>query len=120
MPLSGGKAVSVMGALVGDSPSKPFGGAEEIAWSADGRTLFFALREAGRIEPLSTNLDIFAVPADGGAAPVNLTDANDATDTMPAVSPDGKWLAYAAMKRRSEEHTSELQSLMRISYAVFC
>src|SRR3546814_3672877 len=25
-----------------------------------------------------------------------------------------------AMARRSEEHTSELQSLMRISYAVFC
>src|SRR3546814_9979003 len=29
--------------------------------------------------------------------------------------------AYAdACRRRSEEHTSELQSLMRISYAVFC
>src|SRR3546814_3420642 len=26
----------------------------------------------------------------------------------------------AARSRRSEEHTSELQSLMRISYAVFC
>src|SRR3546814_1022142 len=26
----------------------------------------------------------------------------------------------AAKMRRSEEHTSELQSLMRISYAVFC
>src|SRR3546814_7794456 len=26
----------------------------------------------------------------------------------------------AAMATRSEEHTSELQSLMRISYAVFC
>src|SRR3546814_2818936 len=26
----------------------------------------------------------------------------------------------AAAERRSEEHTSELQSLMRISYAVFC
>src|SRR3546814_5783412 len=26
----------------------------------------------------------------------------------------------AAFKKRSEEHTSELQSLMRISYAVFC
>src|SRR3546814_5936159 len=26
----------------------------------------------------------------------------------------------ARMARRSEEHTSELQSLMRISYAVFC
>src|SRR3546814_2133866 len=28
--------------------------------------------------------------------------------------------AHAAALRRSEEHTSELQSLMRISYAVFC
>src|SRR3546814_2986063 len=28
--------------------------------------------------------------------------------------------AAAAAARRSEEHTSELQSLMRISYAVFC
>src|SRR3546814_5648251 len=29
-------------------------------------------------------------------------------------------LALYAAKGRSEEHTSELQSLMRISYAVFC
>src|SRR3546814_7830349 len=29
-------------------------------------------------------------------------------------------LALALEHRRSEEHTSELQSLMRISYAVFC
>src|SRR3546814_8421773 len=28
--------------------------------------------------------------------------------------------AVAAVVMRSEEHTSELQSLMRISYAVFC
>src|SRR3546814_2456076 len=28
--------------------------------------------------------------------------------------------AYAQIDGRSEEHTSELQSLMRISYAVFC
>src|SRR3546814_6214029 len=27
---------------------------------------------------------------------------------------------YSLTKQRSEEHTSELQSLMRISYAVFC
>src|SRR3546814_9413477 len=33
------------------------------------------------------------------------------------------WLCQygrSAERRRSEEHTSELQSLMRISYAVFC
>ena len=115
MPIAGGPAVSVMGGLVGDSPSKPFGGAEEIAWSRDGKTLFFALREAGRIEPLSTNLDIFSTPADGSAAPTNLTDANDATDTMPAVSPDGQWLAYAAMKRPGYEADRLVLTLRNIA-----
>src|SRR3546814_2083003 len=32
----------------------------------------------------------------------------------------GKQRAPRARRTRSEEHTSELQSLMRISYAVFC
>src|SRR3546814_947576 len=36
----------------------------------------------------------------------------------------GKWLQQGGQRTgadpRSEEHTSELQSLMRISYAVFC
>src|SRR3546814_7931859 len=32
----------------------------------------------------------------------------------------GTGLATVALGLRSEEHTSELQSLMRISYAVFC
>src|SRR3546814_9455234 len=34
-------------------------------------------------------------------------------ETLPAFKP------YATMDQRSEEHTSDLQSLMRISYAVF-
>src|SRR3546814_1503732 len=29
-------------------------------------------------------------------------------------------ISYSSVVSRSEEHTSELQSLMRISYAVFC
>src|SRR3546814_1659185 len=34
---------------------------------------------------------------------------------------DARWPQPAAKNiRRSDEHTSELQSLMRISYAVFC
>src|SRR3546814_10420343 len=32
----------------------------------------------------------------------------------------GAGFQQSALARRSEEHTSELQSLMRISYAVFC
>src|SRR3546814_9935884 len=42
----------------------------------------------------------------------------------PQVEPDADAIAAAidliAAAERSEEHTSELQSLMRISYAVFC
>src|SRR3546814_7167925 len=33
---------------------------------------------------------------------------------------DGNIAIYVQLTDRSEEHTSELQSLMRISYAVFC
>src|SRR3546814_2948667 len=39
----------------------------------------------------------------------------------PAGLCQGLWLARRVDRlRRSEEHTSELQSLMRLSYAVFC
>src|SRR3546814_5759761 len=33
---------------------------------------------------------------------------------------NGNQIAWGCAQSRSEEHTSELQSLMRISYAVFC
>ena len=98
-----GPGLALTGNLVGDTPSKPFGGGEEIAFSPDRRTLFFALREAGRIEPLSTNLDIFQAPSDGSAPPVNLTAANHGTDNLPTVSPDGRTLAYFAMARAGYE-----------------
>src|SRR3546814_10835068 len=38
----------------------------------------------------------------------------------PPLSPPPRSAAQAWRPCRSEEHTSELQSLMRISYAVFC
>src|SRR3546814_5004382 len=42
-------------------------------------------------------------------------------DGLRRASFDGGWLdAAPGGEKRSEEHTSELQSLMRISYAVFC
>src|SRR3546814_10851519 len=37
-----------------------------------------------------------------------------------AISNEGEGALRFIRKNRSEEHTSELQSLMRISYAVFC
>src|SRR3546814_8344665 len=44
---------------------------------------------------------------------------NDRGVTVPIADTDD-YPSLLALRQRSEEHTSELQSLMRISYAVFC
>ena len=89
-------------ALVGDTPTKPFGGSEDIAWAADGKSVFFTVRQSGADEPLSTNLDIYQSDL-SGAAPRNLTQANLAYDALPTPSPDGTMLAYVAMERAGYE-----------------
>src|SRR3546814_5816380 len=48
---------------------------------------------------------------------VQTAHAADPTDEVPGM---GREDEIGAIAHRSEEHTSELQSLMRISYAVFC
>src|SRR3546814_2580030 len=50
--------------------------------------------------------------AELGSASARITDIDCAPNSSAAVS--------LGVVTRSEEHTSELQSLMRISYAVFC
>src|SRR3546814_7811297 len=46
--------------------------------------------------------------------------ANKTDDELGRLAQDLNRLANVLERTRSEEHTSELQSLMRISYAVFC
>jgi dipeptidyl aminopeptidase/acylaminoacyl peptidase len=116
--LEGGKATTeraVDAGLIGDSPSKPFGGGEELAWGADSRTVFFTLRKADKDEPTSTNLDIYSWLVDSRMMPVNLTQDNQATDTLPTPSPDGKWLAYAAMARPSYEADRQVLMLRNLA-----
>src|SRR3546814_2838906 len=55
--------------------------------------------------------------ADGGCSAIG--PADDAARPPVDVHPDHDSIAQE-LERRSEEHTSELQSLMRNSYAVFC
>jgi dipeptidyl aminopeptidase/acylaminoacyl peptidase len=102
-PIAGGPTRDLMPGMAADAPSKPFGGAEEAAFSGDGRVLVFAARDAGREEAWSTNLDLFAVPVDGSAPPRKLTGTNAATDTFPVFSPDGRTLAWLAMARPGYE-----------------
>src|SRR3546814_10213953 len=70
------------------------------------RQPFLPRQGAERIEPEAASADACPVRAVGGAALGNAIR-------------EGEGETEAGFMR-SEEHTSELQSLMRISYAVFC
>jgi len=97
--IGGGDPVDLMPDMDADTPTHPFGGGEELAISPDGEQVAFAAKNVGREASWSTNVDVWTVPADGSAAPLNATAENQAWDTAPAYSPDGKWLAYTAMAR---------------------
>jgi len=102
MPKAGGEPVDLMAGMDADAPSKPFGGTEEFTFTPDSRGVVFTARDAGREEAWSTNFDLYLAPVDASAPPKKLTD-NPAWDTQPAFSPDGKTLAYLAMKRAGYE-----------------
>ena len=58
-----------MPAMDADTPCKPFGGPEEIAFTPDGKGLVFTARDVGREEAWSTNFDLYYVPGRRLGAP---------------------------------------------------
>jgi dipeptidyl aminopeptidase/acylaminoacyl peptidase len=106
MPSAGGKAIDVMPNMNADTPSKPFGGTEEITFTPDSKSIIFTARNAGKEEPWSTNFDLYIASVTGSINPECLTESNEAWDTNPVFSPDGKTLAYLAMEKPGYESDS--------------
>jgi dipeptidyl aminopeptidase/acylaminoacyl peptidase len=98
--------------LDADVPSRVWGGNEEYAIAPDGKTVYFTARLRNPDEPSSTNFDIYAMPMSGQGEPENLTSDNEAWDTSPIVSPDGRYLAWLAMARPGFE-ADQFQVLLR-------
>lgn len=99
-----GDGTALDGDLIGDSPSKPFGGGEEIAWFMQGDGLAFTLRKADRNEPKSTDLNIYGVGISGGKPKIKPMPGNsEATDNLPAFAPNDELFAWAAMERPGYE-----------------
>src|SRR3546814_5850011 len=71
-----------------------------------------ALRDAAEAAPQEVADEVAALVA-GGEALVGVARTTEGDDLQ-------VWLEELSNASRSEEHTSELQSLMRRSYAVFC
>src|SRR3546814_10235831 len=86
-------------------------GAEVVAARSSGEAL--ASLAARRLAPWCIVADYWLSHEESGLAAVAAL-RTAALQTAAATPP------HAVVVTRSEEHTSELQSLMRISYAVFC
>src|SRR3546814_1399495 len=87
----------------------------------DFKLLSVVLRES--LEAALTGAGLPYAPDDGARLIQAVKDARPFDDVAPALErlrTKYKTAILSNSERRSEEHTSELQSLMRISYAVFC
>ena len=102
-PVEGGEAVDVMRGMDADTPSAPYGGPEEVTFTPDSKGIVFSAKDVGRSEAWSTDFDLYLSPTDGSQPPKCLTEDNEAVDTQPVFSPDGKTLAYLAMSRPGYE-----------------
>src|SRR3546814_5541782 len=86
------------------------------------RVFFLMIRRpprSTRTDTLFPYTTLFRSPDSGPLPARRVRDAGTPGTARPGLRPDGR-LRRPALGDRSEEHTSELQSLMRISYAVFC
>jgi dipeptidyl aminopeptidase/acylaminoacyl peptidase len=85
-----------------DVPPGPFGGSEGYAFSPDGSELTYTAKDAGRADAWSTDVNLYVVPANGGAARV-ITAANTGADQNPVYTPNGRFIAYASQRRAGFE-----------------
>lgn len=76
-----------------DYPAYSHGNGKGYDASPDGKEICVVANPDTRLE-LSTNSDLFVMPLDGGAEPLNLTDGNEGFDGDPLYSPDGRWIAF--------------------------
>jgi dipeptidyl aminopeptidase/acylaminoacyl peptidase len=88
-----------------DTPPLDLGGSRDFAFSPDGSEVTF-VRNADPMPAAQTNNDLFLLALAGGE-PHCITAANKAVDNNPLYSPDGRYIAYKAMRRPGFEADQE-------------
>jgi len=86
-----------------ESPMKPWGGIEQLAWSPDGKHIAYTCRKKTGLDyALSTNSDIYLYAVATGET-TNLTEGMMGYDQNPVFSPDGRYIAFESMERDGYE-----------------
>ena len=100
-----------------DSPMKPFGGMEEVAWSPDSRRIAYTCKKVRGLEySFSTNSDIYLYDLESGETS-NLTEGLPGYDRVPFFSPDGRMIYWHSMERAGYEADKERLFAMDLSTA---
>ncbi|MGE5480464.1 MAG: prolyl oligopeptidase family serine peptidase [Chloroflexota bacterium] len=97
IPADGGEAKDLMPGEAFDTPLKPFGGAEEIAWSPDGKEIAYTCKKDDNFA-LNTNSEIFIVTLNDFKTKV-ITTGMMGYEKAPLYSPDGKYIAFTSQER---------------------
>ncbi len=86
-----------------ESPMKPFGGIEQIAFTPDSKALVYTCRKKKGLEySISTNSDLYYYDI-AQKTTKNLTQGMMGYDQNPVFSPDGKLMAWESMERDGYE-----------------
>lgn len=95
--------VDVMEGELFESPMKPFGGIEQLAWNTTSDKIAYTSRKkTGKEYAISTNSDIYVYDLNTKQM-TNITEENKGYDTNPTYSPDGKSIAWLSMERDGYE-----------------
>src|SRR3546814_6375505 len=122
---------------MGAGEGNGFGGDAGVVWRDEGRRGVVVLeqrqqgigRRGAAGHPRQVVEEAAAVEGQVGVVVVEIDDFLGDARLGAVAAAERLWLSWRGHRRlslldrfagRSEEHTSELQSLMRISYAVFC
>jgi dipeptidyl aminopeptidase/acylaminoacyl peptidase len=86
-----------------ESPLSPFGGIEQVDWTADSKAIAYTCKKlVGKAATLSTNSDIFIYTLETGETR-NVTEGMMGFDVAPLFSPDGNYMAWESMERDGYE-----------------
>ena len=86
-----------------ESPMKPFGGIEQLAWHPNGKQIAYTCRKKTGLEyAISTNSDIYLYDV-CTRTHKNITESNLGYDSNPAYSPNGQYIAWQSMERDGYE-----------------